>query len=69
MKLVIRQGWRFVGLWEGFGVEEATWEPFSVFVLREACLNSVLVDYLSQNNLGELLRLTETVASQKKPRD
>ena len=24
-----RQGWRFLTLWEGFGVEEATWEPFS----------------------------------------
>ena len=31
MKSVIhnryRQGWRFLTLWEGFGVEEATWEP------------------------------------------
>ena len=73
VKLVIRhrycQGWRFLTLWEGFGVEEATWEPFSAFVLPEGRLNSVLVDYLSQNNLGELLRLAETLASQKKPRD
>ena len=23
-----RQGWRFLTLWEGFGVEKATWEPF-----------------------------------------
>ena len=68
MKSVI-QGWRFLTLWEGFGVEEATWEPFSAFVLPEGHLNSVLVDYLSQNNLGELLRLAETLASQKKPRD
>ena len=73
VKLVIphryRQGWRFLTLWEGFGVEEATWEPFSAFVLPEGRLNSVLVDYLSQNNLGELLRLAETLDSQKKPRD
>ena len=73
VKLVIRhryrQGWRFLTLWEGFGVEEATWEPFSAFVLPQGRLNSVLVDYLSQNNLGELLRLDETLASQKKPRD
>ena len=73
VKLVIwhcyRQGWRFLTLREGFGVEEATWEPFSAFVLPEGRLNSVLVDYLSQNNLGELLRLLETLASQKKPRD
>ena len=64
-----RQGWRFLTLWEGFGVEKATWEPFSAFVLPEGRLNSVLVDYLSQNNLEELLRLAETLASQKKPRD
>ena len=37
-----RQGWRFLTLWEGFGVEEATWEPFSAFVLPEGRLNSVL---------------------------
>ena len=61
--------WRFLTLWEGFGVEEATWELFSAFVLPEGRLNSVLVDYLSQNTLGELLRLPEMLASQKKPSD
>ena len=30
---------------------EATWEPFSAFVLPEGHLNSVLADYVSQNNL------------------
>ena len=64
-----RQGWRFLTLWEGFGVGEATWEPLSAFVLPEGRLNSALIDYLSQNNLGELLRLAEKLASQKKPRD
>ena len=64
-----RNGWRFLTLWEGFGFEEATWEPFSAFVLPEERLNSVLVDYLSENNLGELLRLAETIASQPKPGD
>ena len=66
-----RQQWRFLTLWEGFRVEKATWEPFSfsAFLLPEGRLNSVLVDYLFQKNLGELLRLAETLASQKKPRD
>ena len=64
-----RQGWRFLTLWEGLGVEEATWEPFSAFVLPEGGLNSVLVDYVSQNNLGELLKVAEMLPSQKKPRD
>ena len=63
------QGWHFHTLWEGFGVEEATWEPFSAFLLFVGRSNFALVDYLSQNNLGELLRLAETLASQKKPKD
>ena len=42
-----RQGWRFLTLWERFGVEEATLEPFSTFVLPEGRLNSFLVEYLS----------------------
>ena len=64
-----RQGWGFFTLWEGCGVEEATMERFSAFVPPEGRLNSVLVDYLSQNNLGKLLRLAETLASQKRRRD
>ena len=69
VKSVRCQSWRFLTLWEGFGVEEATWDPFSAFVLPEGRQNSVLVDYLSQNNLGELLRLSETLASKTKARD
>ena len=60
-----RQGWRFLSLRKGFGFEEATWEPFSAFVLPEGRLNSVLVDYLSQNNLEYLLKLAETLVSPK----
>ena len=37
-----RQGWPFLTLWEAFGVKEASWEPFSVFVLPRVHLNSVL---------------------------
>ena len=73
MKSVLRyrycQGWRFLTLWEGFGVKEATLGFFSAFVLPEGRLNSVLVDYLSQNNLAELLRLAETLLSKTKARD
>ena len=64
-----RHWWCFIALLGGFGVQEATWEPLSAFVLPEGSLNSVLVDYLSDNNQGEVLRLAETLAPQKKPRD
>ena len=39
------------------------------FVLPEGRLNSSLVDHVSQNNPRELLRLADTLASQKKPRN
>ena len=38
-------------------------------MLPEGRLNSDLIEYLSGNNLGGLLRLAETLASQKKRRD
>ena len=57
-----RQGSRFLTLWEGYGMDEATWEPCSAFLLHDVRLNSVPVEYLSQNNLGELLRLAELFA-------
>ena len=64
-----RQGWHLITVWEGFGVEPATWEPFSTFVLPEGHLNFVTVDYWFQNNLERLPRLAETLSPQKKPRD
>jgi len=44
-------------------------ERVSAFALPDGRLNSVLVDYLSQNNLSELLSLAETLAQQKQPKD
>ena len=64
-----RQGWRFRILRDLSGVEKATWEPFSAFVLLEGRVNSVLADYLSQKMQGELLRIVEMLALQKKPKD
>ena len=46
-------------LWEGYGMGEATWEYCSAFLLPNGRLNSVVVEYLSENNLGELPRLAE----------
>ena len=66
LRLRYCQGWQSQTLWEVSGVGEATWEPFSAFMLPEGRPNSVLVEYLSRNNLGDLLRLAETLASQKK---
>ena len=66
VKLVLRhcycQGWQFLTLWKGYGEDEATWDACSAFLLPDGRLNSVVVEYLSQNNLGELLRLAELLA-------
>ena len=40
-------------------MDEATWESCLAFLLPDGRLNFVVVEYLSQNNLGELLRLAE----------
>ena len=56
------QGWRFLTLWEGYGEDEATMDAYSAFHLPAGRLNSVVVEYLFHNNLGELLRLAELLA-------
>ena len=56
------QGWRFLTLWEENGVDEATWESCLAFLLPDGRLNSVVVEYLSHNNLGELPRLAQLLA-------
>ena len=56
------QGWRFLTLEEGYGVDGATWESCSAFLLPDGRLNFVVVEYLSHNNLGQLPRLAELLA-------
>ena len=43
-------------------MDEATWESCSAFLLPHGRLNSVVVEYLSWNNLSEMLRLVELLA-------
>ena len=72
MKSILRhryhQGCLFLTLREGFGPQKGNRERFLAFMLPARRLNSVMVDCLSQNNVGELLRLADTLASQKKPK-
>ena len=43
-------------------MDEATSDACSAFLLRNGRLNSVVVEYLFHNNLGELPRLAELLA-------
>ena len=61
-----KEGWKFLTLWEGYGVSEATWEPMSAFVHPDDGINCR--SYLVENNKGQLLTRAETL-SQRKEKD
>ena len=55
VKAVLRSmylhGWRFPAKWEGCCLVEATWEPYTVFILDKGNVNSVFRDYYTANDL------------------
>ena len=36
-----KQGWKFLTLWDGFGLSEATWEPMSAFIQPDGRINPI----------------------------
>ena len=34
-----KQGWKFVTLWDAYGLSEATWEPMSAFIQPDGSIN------------------------------
>ena len=61
-----KQGWKFLTLWDGFGLSEATWEPMSTFIQPHGSINPILRSYLVENNEGQLLTRAETLSQHKK---
>ena len=41
-----KQGWRFLTLWEGYGLSEATWEPMSAFIQPDGSIHPIFRSYL-----------------------
>ena len=55
-----RHGWRFLVKWEGYSMAEATWEPYTAFILDQGNVSSVFRDYCHANELQKVLKLAET---------
>ena len=43
-----KQGWKFLTLWDGYGLSEATWEPMSAFIQPQS---GARAGFLSQNEI------------------
>ena len=61
-----KQGWKFLTLWDGYGLSEATWEPMSAFIQPDGSINLIFRTYLVENNEGQLPTRAETMSQRKK---
>ena len=60
------QVWRFLTVWDGCGLSEATWEPLSAFIQPDGSINPIFCSYLVENNEGQQLTRAETLSKRKK---
>ena len=60
------QGWKFLTLWDGSGLSEATLEPMSAFIQPDGSINPIFRTYFIENNEGQLLTRAETMSQRKK---
>ena len=61
-----KQGWKFLTLWDGYGLSEAIWEPMSAFIQPDGSINPIFRSYLVEINEGQLLIRAETLSQRKK---
>ena len=54
-----RHGWRFLVKWEGYSMAEATWEPYTAFILDQGTMSTVFWDYCNPNELQKVLKIAE----------
>ena len=61
-----KQGPKFLTLWDGYGLSEATWEPMSAFIQPDGSINTIFRTYLVENNEAQLLTGAHTMSQRKK---
>ena len=61
-----KQGWKFLNLWDGVELSEATWEPMSAFIQPDVSINPIFRRYLGENNEEQLLTRADTLFQRKK---
>ena len=61
-----KQGWKFLTLWDGYGLSEATWEPRSALIQPDESINPIFRSYLVENNEVQLLTRAETPSQRKR---
>ena len=61
-----KQGRKFLTLWDGYGLSEATWEPMSAFIQPDGSIHPIFRSHLVEDNEGQLLTRAETLSKRKK---
>ena len=61
-----KQGWKFLTLWDGYGLSEAIWEPMSAFIKPDGIISPIFCSYLVENNERQLLTRAEDLSQRKK---
>ena len=61
-----KQGWRFLTMWENYGIDDATWEPISCFVHPDGRLNTIFKEYCEQHGLQHAFKKAMDMATAMK---
>ena len=62
-----KQGWRFLTIWEGYEIKDATWEPIKSFLLPDGKLNHKFQEYRLSKGLDKPLRTAINMANKQSP--